>query len=372
MSDLEQRYVSAYIHLNLPVMRKEIHMAIEKFSVSRDDSIYHAWPDLVLTRGGKLICVFTECTHHKNRNSSRIMITESTDRGRSWSPKRPLTETSDASFYFNNSRISRLPDDSLAIICDRVDSTGKGECGPRTCQYIWQSDPEGLDFGEPRILPLCGIVPDKYRVLSNGRILIVAHSKNFATGQNEQYLWYSDDGGDTWSDRVTIGADPRYNLCEGSVLELGGGVLVCFMRENSKKGLDCFKAISRDFGASWEGVYTLPIPGCHRPVSGKLKDGRILLTYRFLQGGAGWMGHCTQNTFAAVFSEETALEPAREKQSVRIMPLDYDRSANSDLGYTGWVQFDDEEIYIVNYIVDDAPKAQIRGYSLYPSDILLG
>jgi sialidase-1 len=53
------------------------------------------------------------------------------------------------------------------------------------------------------------------------------------------------------------------------------------------------------------------------------------------------------------------------------MPVDYDRSPDSDTGYTGWVQFDDGEIYIVNYIMDDAPKAQIRGYSLKPSDIVL-
>jgi len=35
------------------------------------------------------------------------------------------------------------------------------------------------------------------------------------------------------------------------------------------------------------------------------------------------------------------------------------------------VQFDDCEIYVVNYILDDAPKAQIRGYSLRAEDFLL-
>ena len=53
------------------------------------------------------------------------------------------------------------------------------------------------------------------------------------------------------------------------------------------------------------------------------------------------------------------------------MPIDFDRSPVSDLGYSGWVQFEDGEIYIVNYIVDDAPKAQIRGYSLTENDFIL-
>ena len=52
------------------------------------------------------------------------------------------------------------------------------------------------------------------------------------------------------------------------------------------------------------------------------------------------------------------------------MPLDYDRSHFADTGYTGWVAFPDGEIYMVNYIVDDAPKAQIRGYS-FKTDMLL-
>ena len=55
----------------------------------------------------------------------------------------------------------------------------------------------------------------------------------------------------------------------------------------------------------------------------------------------------------------------------RIFPLDYDRNPAPDLGYTGWTQFDDGEIYVVNYIKDDADKAYIRGYSFYPTDVML-
>ncbi|GAF69172.1 unnamed protein product, partial [marine sediment metagenome] len=65
---------------------------IEKFIVSRDDGIYEAFPDLALTGSGKLVCVFAECTHHSDRGYTRIMLTTSTDRGRTWSPKRPLSD----------------------------------------------------------------------------------------------------------------------------------------------------------------------------------------------------------------------------------------------------------------------------------------
>ena len=54
------------------------------------------------------------------------------------------------------------------------------------------------------------------------------------------------------------------------------------------------------------------------------------------------------------------------------MPVDYDRSPVADTGYSGAVQFPDGEIYLVNYIVDDAyDKAQLRGYSFFKEDFLL-
>ena len=78
-----------------------------------------------------------------------------------------------------------------------------------------------------------------------------------------------------------------------------------------------------------------------------------------------------QNVFAAFFEPDAILATGRQAQHVRIMPFDYDRNALPDLGYTGWVQFEDGEIYVVNYIKDDADKAQIRGYSFYPQDVIL-
>ena len=83
---------------------------IQKFTISRDDSIYEAWPDVVLTPSGKLICVFAECTHHHDRSYTRIMPTESVDRGRTWSSKRALTDGTQGLPYYNCGRIMQLSD----------------------------------------------------------------------------------------------------------------------------------------------------------------------------------------------------------------------------------------------------------------------
>lgn len=335
-------------------------MALQKFTVSRDDSIYEAWPDLVQTESGKLICVFSECTHHLDREGARIMLCESTDRGRTWTAKKPLTERGSFEAHFNCARISRMQDGRLAIICDRV----YGAEDNLAEIWVWYGDAEGTKWDEPIVYPFCGIVPDKLRQLKSGRLIIAAHFKNKATDKLEQYLWYSDDGGKTWSDRVTVAADPRYKLCEVSILELPDGTLVAFLRENSRLGCDIFKTFSHDGGETWSQLYDTPMDCGHRPVSGWLQDGRVMVTYRYIPSS-------TQNTFAAFLPPEALTETVRKLQAVRIFPLDYDRNPAPDLGYTGWTQFEDGEIYIVNYIKDDADKAYIRGYSFFPEDVLL-
>ena len=155
------------------------------------------------------------------------------------------------------------------------------------------------------------------------------------------------------------------------MLPLGDGVIACFLRENSGLGRDAHKVLSFDDGKSWSEPIRFPLPGCHRPVAGWLQNGQVLITHRYMQGGDGWVGYWTQNVFAALTDRESVLALRRSDARTRILPLDYDRSPQSDLGYTGWVQFADGEIYVVNYIMDDAPKAQIRGYSLSMDDLLL-
>lgn len=335
---------------------------IQKYIVSRDESIYEAWPDVVLTEGGKLICVFSECEAHANRDNARIVMRESTDRGRTWSEKKFLTEKGTKAEYFNCARISKLNDGRLAIICDKVFGNDSDE---KALIYVWYGDAEGTSWQEPVIYPFHGIVPDKLKQLKSGRLIIAAHGcATSSSGKLEQYLWYSDDNGQTWSDRITVAAHPDYNLCEVSILECDNNTLIAYLRENSFLGYDAMKTISYDNGETWSELYHTPMDCGHRPVAGFLKDGRVMVTYRYIPIRM-------QNVFAAFFEPETLFATDRQEQKFRVMPLDYDRNAVPDLGYTGWVQFDDGEIYVVNYIKDDAEKAQIRGYSFYPEDVVL-
>ena len=343
---------------------------IEKHVVSRDDSIYEAWPDVTLTPSGRMVCVFSECTHHNDRSYTRIVLTDSTDRGRTWSPKRPLTEgTHDPTNYWNTARISRLPDGRLVAAADRLlapeDDAALKEC--RICLFF--SEDDGATWSEAVETSLFGICPDKLLELDSGRWILSCHHKDRESGNGIPRLWYSDDRGASWQGPAIVAEDDDLDLTEASILPVGDN-LVAFLREESRRGLDCFKTVSSDGGETWGEVVPFPLPGCHRPISGWLNDGRILITYRMCQGrkGRGWW---TQNFLAALTDRESALADTRRGARTRILPLDFDRSPCADTGYSGWVQFDDGEFYIVNYIVDDAPNGQIRGYSLGMSDFIL-
>jgi sialidase-1 len=344
---------------------------VRKFTVSRDDNIYEAFPDVALTRHGKLVCVFAECKHHRDRSYTCVMVAESTDRGRTWTPKRRLTEPTSGLPFWNCPRIASLRDGRLAVLVDRIGTDERSSEFEKLENVLFFSDDGGDTWSGPVETPARGIVPDRLSELDSGRWLLSCHVRDPELDVLTQRLWFSDDRGTTWSDPVSVARADGLNLCEASILPLGKGVLVAFLRENSGEGWDCYKTVSLDHGRTWGDPTRFPLPGCHRPVAGLLRSGRVLITYRFMQGGKGWLGSWTQNFFAALTDRESALASDRRQAWTRILPVDFDRSPVSDLGYSGWVQFPDGEIYVVNYIVDDAPNGQIRGYSLMPGDFLV-
>ena len=52
----------------------------------------------------------------------------------------------------------------------------------------------------------------------------------------------------------------------------------------------------------------------------------------------------------------------------RFAVIDNDRAIQADGGYSGWVQLPDGDVFVVNYVNDDAPRAYIRGYRVGRED----
>ena len=348
---------------------------MEKYIIHRDDTgvKMYAFPDIAKLRDSRLMCVFLETTTHTNRDLSRICIKESTDCGRTWKNLRYLTGPGTPEVHYNCPRITCLRDGRIVILCDLI--TGKTDGNHNmirladTYVHMWIGDCDGERFSGPEILPFRGMVSDRLLELESGRWYIGSH-RDYGTQERnlEVFGHYSDDQGETWSEAIPMGIDARYQLCETSVVEYAPGKLVALFRENSDSGIEALKALSYDNGGSWEGVYVTNIPCAHKPVIGKLQDGRFLITYRLRPGGRGTGNQIT----LGVLTNQASLEAKeRRDHSCRFFPIDYDRSNRPDNGYTGWVQLDDETVYVINYLVDDTRKAQIRGTVFHPSELIL-
>jgi sialidase-1 len=353
---------------------------IERFTLARDPEWYLAFPDLARTRAGRLICVYLRCRHHHDRSHAGVMVQHSDDDGRQWSPPRELLATrhwgQTQRWFWNCPRVVSLQDGRLVAICDQHPVDGDALSLPMPVLLSF-SDDQGLTWQTPQPTPIDGIVPDRLLTLQHaahrGRWVLAAHRRQRRQDQEAWVVrcWLSEDQGRSWSEPVVIACAPDLKLCEPTVFELPGGELVALLRENSGLGRDAYKCVSRDGGVTWSSPVPFPLPGCHRPVGGVLADGRVWVTYRFTQGGRGGVGHTYQNCFAALTDGESCLADQRKACHTRIAPLDYDRNSACDTGYTGWVQLPDQSLVIVNYILDDWPRGQIRGYRLRPDDLLL-
>jgi len=174
-------------------------VSIRKFTVSRDDNIYEAFPDLVLLPSGKLICVFLECTYHGDHSYTRIMLTDSLDRGRTWTAKRPLTPSAKGSPYWDYASIALLKDGQIAALSSRVIASDEKLADEKSLTNdLWFSSDEGKIWNGPDPTPALGIMPGKLLELPSGRWIISCHYQNPVTQFLEQRLWYSDNKSNSW------------------------------------------------------------------------------------------------------------------------------------------------------------------------------
>ena len=339
-------------------------------TIARDDSLYEAFPDICLLPSGKLLCIYRESDAHVAGNA-RIMLIESDDRGHSWVNARPLDVPLSFTQHrrvWNGPRITRLPDGRLVAISDasvypdEADSCLWPE--NRRCfqNFLWLSHDDGQTWTERRQTDIEGLCPDKVLALDDTHWLIaIARFSTRFPGAFRVSVAHSVDGGRTWPAAVLAAEQDGYQHDEASVVRLTDGRLLCVMRENVHTTRPSHYVLSADDGYTWSTPRRAPFFG-DRPAAGLLQSGKLLVTYRNVEPAPGevklkvgrnpgtwaWCGDLSG--LAGTGGESLFLE------------LEHDACGwHGDYGYSGWVQFDDGEIFCVYHHRDAAPNSYIRG-----------
>lgn len=393
-------------------------MAIEKFTISRDDRVSENFPDLCLTTSGRVLLVYRESNGHVASEYCRLILRFSDDTGHTWSERQIIADQNRSTGVlstWNCPKIQQLKDGRIALTCDNYNfPPGEWVHGTSNAHnVIWFSENEGTSWSAPEHTKVPGICPDKITELPDGRWLLPTTAYHEQTGNALQNITSSSDGGQSWGASQVICSDPSYQLAEGSIVACPDGEIVIYLREDSGQRRPLQKMISFDGGNIWEGPYDTLNPAAHgMPMAGLTQDGIVLITGRY-RLGCNWrlddstetmchrierrsivvprvpanndffvahmgdgegtkvtsdeliigQGRTSIHTFAFIEPLESALEPDINAQKGLLLPLDIDNNnLGADSGYTGWVEHDPGRFLVAGYINDDAPLAQIRGY----------
>jgi len=397
-------------------------MTVEKFTISRDDSVYECFPHLCQTNSGRIILAYRESNGHVASEFCRLIVRYSDDAGKTWSDRHVvIDEVRSAGILttWNCPKIQQLEDGRILLLADQVPYP-PGEWGieNQARVFFWFSEDEGISFSDPQVTSVHGICPDQVTELPDDRWLLATNFRVDDADHLTQMLFISHDAGNSWDEPVPMNGNPNHELDEASIVRMPGGELVSYEREDMGRPLQ--KLISTDNGITWSGPYDTLNPAAHgMPIAGLTQDGFVLVTGRYvlrsqwrvdmseqtrktrlakrsivvpkIKGHAANerfverlpRGHNTAeseseiiiatggtsvHTFAFLEPTESALEPDLKRQKGLLLPLDLDTSPFADSGYTGWVEVERGEFLCANYINDDAPLAQIRGYRFGLSD----
>ena len=282
---------------------------------------------------------------------------------------------------FNTPRLLSVGGNELILACDWIPPR-EGELTPNSEIYLWRSTDGGSSWSSKRSTEIRGhICPGMIR-LRSGAIILGASRFDSAADTEVSYAFRSTDAGSTWS-ALSVIAPPTGRLStagrksvldamEPTFVELESGLVVCYLREDAE-GRHAYKCFSPDEGTTWDGPYPTSLVVCRgRPQAGLLASGEVAITYGFGLSPRLLVLHVeTQEIAADPRSVEHVETGHHIEASYRRFFVDDDRSIHPDGAYSGWVQLPDGDLYVIQYIVDDAPMAHIRSYRISRDDWIL-
>ena len=277
-------------------------MKLHSHTRTIEDKCYEVWrspgrftknPDIVETKSGRLMLVYSDNDSHWSQETQVLTILASDDQGRTWFK---LSEVDTADLRKGDERLvtprlSCLADGRLAVLIDHDDYGHFHQ--EQSCGIVlyWSHD-NGQTWTAAQDTGIIGFEPDRIIELPDGRLAVVTQVIFSKSQQCGLMLYTSQDGGKSWQEISTIAHDGYHLFCEGGLIILDSGKeFAVVMRENHNGGIPSFVSFSRDGGFSWTEPQMLPFH-LHRPYGKQLPDGRVMVTGRNLLGGIGTYAWC--------------------------------------------------------------------------------
>lgn len=255
--------------------RPERHVVVD-----RRPGHYLSFPDVALTRDGRLLCAYQQSDVHVARRRA-LLLAESADLGASWSPPRVLSAAAG-----HCPRLAVLPDGEVLLMEDHA-------------KALHRSLDHGRHFSSHAAAGLLHSILDRplwlggEQLFTTGHLHRGSHPHPFTRqASTEQMGYLSEDRGQTWKPLSVVACEKNLVLCEASVARLPDGRLLALLRENSGVFEPMYRTLSQDQGRTWSDPEPTPLLG-HRPCLGLTAAGRLLVTFRNVApdgGTAAWTG----------------------------------------------------------------------------------
>lgn len=346
---------------------------LQHVTISRNDSLYESFPDVVISGDGRLVVVFREADQHIAQ-WSQLVLMDSRDAGLTWNNRRVLDRQMSLEVdgaVWNCPRIVRQKDGGLTVICDlsvyppQPSWLPVSESQLRFRTYLWRSFDNGKTWSSRKLTRIQGLAPDRLLELTDDTWVIGSHYHSLRHFNTlTQVVTISRDAGENWTNLSIIAEIPGMQFCEGSIARCRDGRLVCYMRENSMRNIPTHKSFSFDGGLHWSLPQPTRFVG-HRPVAALLRSGKMLVTYRDVRlKDAAAIPPVGANTATMAW-----LGDPLDESSGRLLMIDHDSSGVfADYGYSGWVQLPDNRIFCAYHHRGEAPLSYIKGGWFRESD----